>query len=187
MMILVLGLVLWMTVHLFPSVAPAQRQQLIDRLGENAYKGVFSLLIILSIVLMVLGWRTTLPAYVYLPAAPLALPAMLLVVLGLVLVVAANFPSRIKKLIRHPQLSGVLLWALAHLMLNGDSRSVMLFSALGAWCVISMLTTNKREGAWIKPEPSGWGTEILIVVIAVLVSALLMHFHSYLSGVPLAV
>ena len=185
MSLLILGLLIWITVHLFPSVAPARRQRLIVRHG-NLYQGLFSLLLITSLGLIIAGWRQAVPVHLYTPPAELRHPAMLLAVIGLILMVAASFRTRIKLAIRHPQLTGVLLWSIAHLLLNGDSRAVLLFGALGAWTVVSMLTINRRDGAWIKPPgPDGWLGELGIVVIGLLISALAIRFHSYLSGVPL--
>jgi uncharacterized membrane protein len=186
MFMLILGLVIWIAVHLFPSVAPRSRQRLIARLGNNGYQGIFSLLLIAGLLLIVFGWRSAVPVHLYTPPAELRHPAMLLVVIGFILMVAASFPTRIKQVLRHPQLTGVLLWAVAHLLLNGDSRSVLVFTAVAGWTVVSMLTINRRDGAWVKPaKPAGWIREIAIVVIGLVVSAAAVRFHHYLSGVAL--
>lgn len=55
MAILVTGIAVWAFVHLFPSVAPVLRGRLIDRLGANPYRGLFSVLIVISLVLIVVG------------------------------------------------------------------------------------------------------------------------------------
>ncbi len=187
MTLLAVGLATWILVHLFPSVAPAARKRLVDRLGANAYQGLFALLILAGLLMIVFGWRGATPNPVYEPVAALRHPAMLLVVVALVLFVAANFPAtRVKRYIRHPQLSGVLLWAVAHLLLNGDSRSVLLFSAIGAWCLVSMAAINRRDGQWVKPSPvMSPAKEIIIPVAGILLAAAVVHFHQYLSGVPL--
>jgi len=186
MTMLVPGLLVWIVVHLFPSIAPSGRQQLVERLGDTVYQGIFSLLLVTSLLLIVFGWRNTVPSHLYTPPDALRHPAMLLVVVGFILMVAASFPTRIKQVIRHPQLTGVLLWAVAHLLLNGDSRSVIVFTALGAWCVASMLTINRRDGAWVKPVvQGGWGREAVIVVIGLALSLIVVRFHYYLSGVSL--
>ena len=187
MTILSIGLFIWVTVHLFPSVLPNHRQLLITRLGNNAYQGIFALLIIASLFLIVFGWRTSVPAHLYTPDDVLQLPSILLVIFGLILVAAANFPAtRFKRIIRHPQLTGLFIWAIAHLMMNGDSRSVLLFTALGAWCVISVFSINHRDGIWVKPDTyAGWGKELSIVIAGIIVSALIIYFHEYLSGVQL--
>ncbi|MDH3527110.1 MAG: NnrU family protein [Gammaproteobacteria bacterium] len=186
MRMLTFGLLVWIAVHLFPSIASSSRQQLVERLGNIIYQSIFSLLLVASLLLIVFGWRNTVPSHLYTPPDELHLPAMLLVVIGFILMVAANFPTRIKQVIRHPQLTGVLLWAVAHLLLNGDSRSVIVFSALGAWCVVSILTINRRDGAWVKPEVQGkWGREAIIVVIGLVLSLIIGRFHYFLSGVQL--
>jgi uncharacterized membrane protein len=185
MTLLALGLLIWIGVHLFPSVAPGSRDRLMQRLG-NAYMGIFALLILTGLVLIVLGWRSAIPTYFYFPPMGLRHAAMLVVVIGFVLVVAASFPTRIKRYIRHPQLTGVLLWALAHLSVNGDSRSILLFGAIAAWCLVSMWTINRRDGEWVTPEiTGGWWRDALIPVIGIVLAVLAVKFHRYLAGIPL--
>jgi uncharacterized membrane protein len=127
------------------------------------------------------------PVHVYTPVTGLRHFAMLLVVIGFILMVAANFPAtRIKRYLRHPQLTGVFLWAVAHLVANGDSRSVLVFSSLAVWCVISVILINRRDGAWVKPASvQGWGREALIIIIGIGLSLLVVRFHQYVSGVNL--
>ena len=134
MQVMILGLLIWSTVHLFPSVAPNARAGLIKRWGENAYKGSFSLLIFAALALIVYGWRLSVPVPVYNPP-PFLIPfAFLLVAAGFILMGAAAYPSRVKRPVRHPQLTGLSIWALAHLLVNGDSRSLLLFAWLAGAC-----------------------------------------------------
>ncbi|MCP4472884.1 MAG: NnrU protein [Gammaproteobacteria bacterium] len=181
------GLVIWTLVHLFPSVFPDKRQKLISRIGNNPYQGLFSILIIASLVLIVFGWRNTVPAQVYLPVEQLRLPSVLLTVASFILIVGANFPdTRLKLIFRHPQLTGVLVWAAAHLLMNGDNRSLLVFSVIGLWCAVTMLTINRRDGEWQKPEKTaGWGQEVIMGAIGVIVAAIAIYFHQYLSGIAL--
>lgn len=185
MVFMVIGLALFTLVHLFPCVAPDTRGQLVGRLGENAYKGIFSLLILLGIISIVVGWRSTLPTLIYLPPAGLVLPAKLVILLGVLLIVAANLPSRIKQFLRHPQLTGVLIWSIGHLLANGDNRSVIVFGTLAVWCIVSILAINRRDGAWEKPEPEGLAVELKLLVGTAVVAGLMIYFHQYLSGIPL--
>ena len=67
MSMLILGVVLWMAVHLLPSLGRGLRQKMIDGMGENGYKGLFSLLLLGAIGLMVMGWRSADPVSVYIP------------------------------------------------------------------------------------------------------------------------
>ncbi len=182
-----LGLIIWVLVHLFPSVFSDKRQKLISRIGNNPYQGLFSILIIASLVLIVFGWRSTVPTQVYLPVEQLRLPSVLLTVASLILIVGANFPNtRLKFIFRHPQLAGVLVWAISHLLMNGDNRSLLVFSVIGLWCMVTMFTINRRDGEWQKPEKAaGWGQEIVMGAIGVIVAAIAIYFHQYLSGIAL--
>ena len=136
----IVGLTLWIGIHLFPSAFPDARSALVNRLGLMPYKGLYALLIVSGLVCIVMGWKATPPEHIYTPIAALRHPAMLLVVLGFVLMVSAKFPAtRIKRFVRHPQLTGALLWAIAHLMANGDSRSVVLFTSIGIWTIVMMV------------------------------------------------
>ena len=187
MTLLGIGLLIWVAVHLFPSLFPATRQSLTERLGNMAYQGVFALCILTGLLLIIFGWRNAVPTHVYAPPVALREPAMLLVVVGFILMAAANFPAtRIKRFIRHPQLSGVLLWAIAHLLMNGDSRSLLLFVVIGLWALVSMFTINHRDGPWVRPvSPAGWIPEVIIVTAGIVVAVLISYFHEYLAGVPL--
>ncbi len=64
---LCVGVLLWMAVHFIPSVARALRTALVERVGENPYKGIFALTLVLSIALMIVGWRSTAPELIYVP------------------------------------------------------------------------------------------------------------------------
>lgn len=186
MIMIYAGLILWISVHLFPSVAPAGKIRIVAKFGDNTYQGIFALLVLAGLLMIIFGWRNTIPQHVYSPLSGLRHIAMLIAVIGMILAVAANFPSRIKRYIRHPQLSGVFLWAIAHLIVNGDSRSITVFGALAAWSLVSMFTINRRDGPWLKPAASrGWWFEAAIAVIGLLVSVVVVRFHQYLSGIAL--
>lgn len=183
--LLIVGVLMWSVVHFFPSLAPAKRAALIDTLGSK-YQGLFAFLIVLSIVLIVIGWRNTIPHQVYNPPAWGRHLTMLLMLLSIVLLGAANGTSRIRQLIRHPMLRGVFLWGVAHLLANGDSRSIVLFSGMIIWSILSIRFINKRDGEWEKPtKPTGWGSEIKLLIISLVVYSVLMFLHVYFAGVAL--
>ena len=127
MTLLAAGVLLWTLVHLSPAVEPGIRRSLTGRLGENPYKGLFALSLLLSLALIVAGWRSTVPQHVYLPPVWGRHLAMLLMVVAVILFGAANYPTAIKRYLRHPMLTGMAVWSLAHLLANGDSRSLLLF------------------------------------------------------------
>ncbi len=184
MTLLAFGLLLFAGLHLVKSLAPTMRSDLQGRLGENAYKGIFSLLVLASLALIVFGWRATIPAFVYTPSPALTMPALLLLVLAFLLMVVSTRPSRLRRVVRHPQLSGVVLWGIAHLLLNGDSRALLLFGGMTVWAVVEIVAINHRDGSWVKPQAPAPAAELVNLLIAVGVVALLVFVHPWLAGVP---
>lgn len=184
-MVLVLGVLLWSVAHLFVSLAMPTRARIVARIGLNPYKGLFSLTIVLALVLMVLGWQALPPNALWTPPPGLRHLTMLLMPFAVILFFAARLPTDLKRLIRHPQLTGVKLWALAHLLSNGELRSVILFAGLLAWAVAEVIVLNRRAGAWVKPAPVGMGKTVLEVLIGLALTAALMFGHPWFTGVPL--
>lgn len=186
MEILIGGLLLWTLVHLTPSLAQSLKTSLTEKLGGNGYKAAFTLLIIASLVLISYGWRHTIPVHLYqLPAFTRHI-GMLFILIAFILFAAAYYPTRIKKLIRHPQLTGVVVWSAAHLLINGDSRSVLLFSGIGIWAILEMIFISRREGVWSKPVAPSWTREFMGLAISLVVFVVAAIAHPYLSGVALS-
>lgn len=182
---MIAGLWLWSAVHFVPSLAPTTKNTLIARLGENTYKGLFTALIVLSIALISIGWRSIEPSYLYALPPLVRLLALFLVLLAFVLFGAAKRPTRIKHFIRNPQLSGIIVWSFAHLLVNGDSRSLVLFAWLGVWAAAEIFFINRRDGEWVKEPAPSWTVEIkwLFVSAALFVAVALLH--PYIAGVYL--
>ena len=99
--------------------------------------------------------------------------------------VVSSRPSRLRRVIRHPQLSGVALWGIAHLLLNGDSRALLLFGGMTVWALVEMAAINHRDGVWIKAEAPKPGTDLLNLLITGVVVALLAYLHPWLAGVAI--
>lgn len=184
MALLVAGVLLFAGVHLIPSLAPGLRNAWHSKLGEGGYKGTFSLLLLLSFALMIMGWRSTPPQYLYTPVAAAKHPAMGLLLIAFLLMVVSARPSRLKQWIRHPQLSGLLLWGFAHLLLNGDVRSTVLFGGLTVWAAIEIVAINRRDGAWVKADLAPWSADLVNLVIAVIAVIAVVFLHPYISGMP---
>lgn len=184
---LIAGVLLWSIVHLTKSVAPGVRSGLQNKLGEGPHKGIVALLIITALALMIYGWRTAQYEFVYDPPTWGRHLNMLTMVFAILLFGAAQGKSRVKQAIRHPMLTGVLVWSAGHLLANGDSRSVVLFGGLGLWALISIFTVSRNEGAWVKPtETATMGREILSIVIALVLYIVLFGMHRFYAGVALA-
>jgi uncharacterized membrane protein len=184
MAMLVLGVLLFAGVHLVPSLAPGVRASAWERLGEGGYKGIFSLLLLGSFALMIMGWRNSTPVMLYGTPELLHRLAICLLVVAFWLMTASATPSRIRSAVRHPQLTGVALWGVSHLMLNGDSRALILFGGLASWSIVEIIAISRREGVWIKAEKPGWGAEITTLLVTAASVALFVYLHPWISGVP---
>jgi uncharacterized membrane protein len=181
--LLLTGIVLFCVVHLFPSLMPAARDRLVSRLGENPYKAVFSVLILAGLILIVLGWKAAVPRPVYIPPmAPGLLPSSL-VFAGLVLFLAAQMRGYLKRVLRHPQMIGTVLWAVSHLLTNGDSRSVLLFGSLLIWALLEILLCNRRDGPRQELPAAAGKFDLMAIVAGGLAFAVIGHFHLRLFGV----
>lgn len=183
MTLLTVGIALFCLLHLVPAMQPQFREDLHGKLGENAYRGLFSLLIVGSLVVIVFGWKSASTTHVYVPPLQSGPLASVLILAGLVLFFAAQTNGNIKRIVRHPQMTGTMLWGIAHLLLNGDSRSVALFGSLTVWALLEIVLINRRDGAWEKPGPAGLKNDLIPVVAGVVVFGAIMHFHATLFGV----
>lgn len=180
---LTLGVFVWSIVHLLQFLTPDIRINLINRIGENPYKGLFSLLIVISVVLMVFGWRNSSPELVYLPPIYGHMVTLILSAVALILFFSSKVATNIKRLLRHPQLTGFTLWAVAHLFSNGDSRSIILFGGLALWAILEVLFINRRDGDWVKPAAVPLARDLIPILIGLTVYILLLWLHPYFAGV----
>ncbi|MBN7799005.1 NnrU family protein [Parahaliea mediterranea] len=176
------GLLIFIAVHLVPALSPGTRHSLVARLGTAGYRGLFSLAVLAGVALIVVGWRGTQPAYLFNPPAAYRPLGLALVAVAFVLFVAANRASVIRRWVRHPQLTGAALWALAHLLFNGDSRSMLLFSSLGIWALVEIIALNHRDAPPAPTDAPGVMTELATLAIAALVFAAVAWLHPYFTG-----
>ena len=183
MSLLVAGLVLFLAIHLIPS-APRLRAALMERLGANPYRGLFSAVVLLSLAAVVWGFSRSPIEEVYAPPAWGHQASMILVPIALVLFAAANMATRIRALLRHPMLLGLLLWAFAHLLANGELRSVVLFGGFALFAVVEIVSAVARgKGPPKQPQPR-IAMDIAAVVGGLVVAGLLAGFHDTLFGPP---
>lgn len=184
MAFLIAGVALWSFVHLMPSLAPTVRTKLVGALGPNPYKGLFSFDVILALGLIIWGWKTATPSHVYAPPLAGSIVPGILVAVAFVLMVASTTRNNIKRRVRHPQMTAVILWGAAHLLANGDSRSLVLFGGFTLWALLEIVFINRRDGEWHKPEPQPLSSDLITLVAAALTWAAIAHFHQSLFGVP---
>jgi uncharacterized membrane protein len=183
MTLLVSGVLIWAIVHLMPAFSPSFRQSLIDKLGPKLYRGLFALAILASLGLIVIGWQSTPEEYLYALPPGTKTVMFVLICVALIIIGAAFHPSSIKRVIRHPMLTGVFIWAAAHLLVNGTVRAVVLFGGLGLWAVLEIILINRRDGAYEKPPRPGFSEELRGTFISAGVLLLLLVTHPFFAGV----
>lgn len=178
-----LGVLLWSLTHLVPAAAPALKSGTMNRFGENAWKGVFSLSMLIAITLIVRGWKAAAPELLYLPPDWGRHATALLVLVGFVLFFAPYPPNNLKRLLRHPQLTGVALWGFGHLLANGETRSVVLFGTFATWALLEIVLINRRDGPRTAPPSAPIRNDVLLVLGALAAYALMAGVHAWLFGV----
>ena len=180
---LMLGVLLWSFTHFIPAGFTGLRNNLVRKIGENPYKGLFTLLMALAIYLIVTGWKAAVPESLYLPPAWGRHATSLLVLIGLILFIAPYPATNIKRVLRHPQLTGVVCWGAGHLLANGEIRSVILFGGLATWAVVEIFLLYRRDGAWVRPDPAPIKNDVILAVAGLIVYAALAMSHQWLFGV----
>ncbi len=188
MTVLVLGLLLFLGVHSTRIVAEGWRAAKILHLGEQRWKGLYSLASLVGFVVLVYGYgiaRQT-PVVLWAPPVWTRHLAALLMIPAFVLLVAAYVPgTRIKKAVGHPMLVGVKTWAVAHLLANGTLNDVVLFGAFLAWAVVDYISCRRRDRAAGTVYVTGPASRDVSAVIVGLVAWALFAFwlHGWLIGV----
>ncbi len=183
MTVLVLGLVLFIGIHMLPSMQTT-RGNLLNRFGENGYKGLFSLVALLGLGLIIYGKSIAPFVHVYVLPYGVRHPAMLLILFAFILFVASMIPCNIRRWVKHPQLLAVLLWGGAHLLVNGDVASILLFGGMSLFAVIGLISAIVR-GKGPSPEKKPIWRDILVLVVGLVSYALVVKFHGVLFGIPL--
>jgi uncharacterized membrane protein len=183
MTLLILGVALWWAAHLAKRAAPGFRASLQERMGD-ASKGVFAVAILLSVVLMVIGYRSYTGDVYWTRNAALVGINNLLMVLAVYLFAASGMRTRITGIIRHPQLTGFKAWAVAHLLVNGDTASFILFGGLLAWAVVEVILINRQTEPPVPPDSYPASKEIRAVVGTVVVFAVIAGIHVWLGYNP---
>jgi uncharacterized membrane protein len=186
---LIPGLIIFLGVHSVRIFAESWRMRTIARVGENKWKGVYSLISIGGFALLVWGYGQARLESVVLYDPPLFTRhiAGLLMLVSFVLVAAAKVPgNHIKAAVGHPMVAGVKVWALAHLLSNGRLADVILFGAFLAWAIADFIAARRRDRAAGTVYPAGIELRTVMTVIAgVLVWAVFVSgLHLWLIGVP---
>ncbi len=187
MVLLIAGLILFLGIHTLTTLREP-RAALIGRLGEGPYKGLYSLVSAVGLVLIVWGfarYRDTAYVQLWAPHAALHPVVLLLMWFAFVALAAAYSPAGwLKGRLRHPMLVGIKSWALAHLLANGDLGALLLFGGFLAWAVYDRIAV-KRRGDNGAPRANFGRGDIVALVVGSAAYAAMFWLHPLLIGVPI--
>lgn len=183
MPLLILGLLIWCGSHLFKRLMPEARAALGDKRGP-ALVATGNLI---GLVLMVVGFRMSETYDLYALPPYLRHVNNLLMVIAVILFGLGHSKSRARAWIRHPMLTSVIVWGVAHLLVNSDAASLVLFGGMILWAFAEMALINRAEPA---PEPYSEGTrkgDIRMAILTPVFFALFVGIHIWLGYNPFAV
>jgi uncharacterized membrane protein len=191
MALLVIGLVLFLGIHIVP-MSPSLKASILARFGEPSYKLAFSILSGVGIVLIVIGFGhlrgSGQDVQLWAPPTWSRHLAFALMLPAFILIVAAYVPSDIRAWAGgHPMLLGVILWALAHLVANGDLAGLLLFGSFLVWGIADRISAGRRAALGPLGAKAGNVTgDIIAIAVGSVVYALMLAWgHRYITGVPL--
>ena len=185
---LILGLILFLGAHSVRMVADAWRTQAIASWGEKPFKGVYTLISLLGFYAMVTGYAEARLQTVALWTPPIATRhiSVLLMLLASVLMAAAYVPrNHLKLRMGHPMVLSVKVWALAHLLANGNLADVVLFGSFLLWSVFNFKAARARDRAAAPVQTNAkTSATLLTLLIGVAMWALFaFYLHAQLVGV----
>lgn len=187
MIALISGLVIFFAVHSISIVNHDWRNRMADRLGENPWKALYSLIALLGFLLIVWGYAVSRqePVTLYSPPAQLRQVALLLLLPVFPLLVSTYLPGRIQAATRHPMLVATMLWAIAHLLVNGTLADVLLFGAFLVWSIIDLASLQYRSGPPVPRAPTSAANDVIAVILGLaLYVAFAIWLHAWLFKTP---
>ena len=187
--VLILGLVLFLGIHSVRIVAPDARMRMIGDYGDRAWRGIYSAVSLVGFVLIVWGYHLahqTAPVYYVTTFAMVHVTATLMLIAFIVLASFHMPAGWIRSRLKHPMLVAVKIWAFAHLLVNGDLASIVLFGSFLVWAVADRISEKRRLRAGITHDPvfvSYRYDGIAVVVGLVLYGLFVWKLHYWLIGV----
>ena len=188
---LLLGLLIFFGIHFVP-ILTSLRAQLVSSIGAMGYQAFFSIVSLVGFALVVIGYGEMQTAgsanpQIWLPPTWIKHVVFLLMLPVFVFLIAAYVPSNIRDRIGHPMLVAIKIWALAHLLANGDLASIILFGSFLAYAVIDRISVKSRVSRGPLGERKGTIAGDVVAVVGGLGVYLLFMFwaHEQLIGIAL--
>jgi uncharacterized membrane protein len=182
MVLLILGVLLWAATHSIRHTSPGFRA----RLGEAKAKLLVMATSLVAILLMVVGYRSADGIPIYDLGTDGVYLNNIMMVIAIALVMASTTKSRVVTMLRHPMLTGLVLWAVAHLLISGELESLILFGGLSVWAILTMALINREDPFWTEPEGTLKG-DLILLAATVLITAVAAFIHIWLGLAPFGV
>lgn len=173
---LIIGLLLWVAAHLFKRVMPEQRAAMGD-----AGRGAVAVVALVAVVLMVIGYRSAPETLLYASPPWAWMLNNLLMLIAVFLLGAGKAGGVVAAKVRHPMLTAVVIWAVAHLIVKGYLATYVMFGGLGLWAVAEMVVINRAEGPWARPAEGPVANDFMVAGAALIVFALIVAVHYWLG------
>jgi uncharacterized membrane protein len=179
MIIFIMGFIIFFGIHSISLFSRPLRDRLLARIGESKWKGYFTLLAILGLTLLVMGYvevRKT-PTFVYhLPDWFRSLVWILMLPV-FPLLILAYLPGTFREMIPHPMVTSIILWSGSHLLVNGTLGDIILFGMFFIWSIgiyISMVK-HPRDGGLKQPVSLQMKYDLIAMV-----TGLILYFSYFL-------
>lgn len=186
MSLLILGLVAFFAVHLVSAV-PGLRAGLVGKCGETGYKVLFSIASLATLVFLIWAYAQAPLVEIWTPPPWTRLVAMVAMLVALIVLMGAFFPGAIKQQLKHPLLAAIKIWAIVHLLANGDLAGMLLFGGFLAYGVVNRVAARRRDEYMpVSSRRAGWRNDLIAVVLGLVLYAAFVGFlHERLIGVAL--
>jgi len=181
MLLLILGMVIFLVVHLIPTFVNL-RQKLIAWKGEAFYKIGYSCAALVGLILIIIGKGRAAYVPIWDPPGWAYHVTQIAMLIAIILLPAAYLPTNLKRLMRLPFLMGLGLWALSHLLVNGDLASMILFGGFGVFALFDIWSSNRRGVEKVDKKFPIY-RDVIVIAVGVVVFSVILHLHPYLFGV----
>jgi uncharacterized membrane protein len=182
---MLIGIILFFGMHSISIFALPFRNRMAAK-SEYGWKAMYSLIALVGLVLLIRGYGELrgVATIFYVTPVWLRHVASLLLLPVFVLFIAPYFPGAINRVIKHPQLTAVKLWATAHLLVNGSSADLILFGVFLVWAVVDRISVKRRPVREVPHvPPSTMNTVIVLIGGLALYAIFAIWLHEPLIGV----
>jgi uncharacterized membrane protein len=193
---LILGLVLFLGAHSVRIFADDWRSRTIEAWGEKAFKGIYAVVSLVGFYALIVGYSEARmqPFVIWQPPTATRHISVLLMLFASILLVATYIPrNHFKVRMGHPMILSVKVWALSHLLANGNLADLVLFGTFLAWSVLIFRVSRARDRANAAaqsmeelaqvPQAKLTATLAAFVLGALLWASITFHLHALVVGI----